>query len=226
MGERSWLTYCESINEWFDLWERIGSLSDASDELMAMGVDKAHEFIREHLDGQIPSMFELNYVLKITSSHAPFPKGSVVLAWSSSGDSTIQALPYYLRQQTEALGAFLAKYPDFNSEEGVQKYGVLYPEIRSPKRYTIVEDRLRDMPSKFFHFLEGLPEYFKTSYGYRTEKSFLDTLYHRFYDDPSMLAAAKRTFFCHTMLKISRSSEDWLMSSKNMASALGWMKLR
>lgn len=225
MGHRSWLTVVHSLQEWMDIWTRVGNLTQASNELMDMGVDKAAQFIKDHLNGQPPAMFDMDYVLVVDNQDAPFPKGSVVLAWSSDGDLTIKALPYYLRQQTEYLETFMAKYPSFHEASGPEKYGNLYHTVLTPSEVEEEGIALLHSARMKLEFLAGLPlrhlldgemigeNHLSEHDGTRTEQKFIEAMYYRLYDDPSGLGAANRSIF----LSHNSADKDFV---RKLASAL------
>ena len=67
----------------------------------------------------------IHYVLKIEKEGTPFPVGSVVVAWSADGSSSVNELrPVECQENTWLLDNVLDAFPEFHDEPGGPgKYG-------------------------------------------------------------------------------------------------------
>jgi hypothetical protein len=188
MGHRSWLTFVESKKEWLDLWRAI-----------TPHVERTNRDLQKSLDDfdYVPAFFSLDYVLSVETDSLAFPRGSAVLAWSSTGDSTIEILPYYLRQQTEYLETFLSKFPHYHRQpKGPAQFGAVLAPV--PTFADLLKSANGDEPrgiEQLLPFFGALPETVRVPWGEKCERGFVDQMYRRLYKDPSALSDANQSVF-------------------------------
>lgn len=98
MGLRSWLTPITEIDQWTEV----------------------HASIDEN-----PYANGIHYVIKIEKTGTPFPLGSVVIAWSGDGSSSVEKLrPLECKMNTWLLDNLLEDFPEWHTEPGgPQKFG-------------------------------------------------------------------------------------------------------
>jgi hypothetical protein len=204
VGHRSWFTFVESKSEWIDLWRVLSRATERWDALVALGIS---ELARRQI---IPAYFSMDYVLEVKNEGGPFTAGSVVLAWSSGGDYSIEALPYYLRQQTEYIETVLAKFPDFHHPpDGPARFGKMFHPV--PTVLDVLKggdwgdesgSEAKELLAVALPFLETLPDQIEVDWGTKSEAAFVKQMYRRLYKDPSALGDINQSVF------ISYSSKD------------------
>jgi hypothetical protein len=92
MGLRSWLSPITEKSQW----------------------DEVQTSIDEN-----PYANGIHYVLKIEKQGTPFPLGSVVVAWSGDGSSSVKELrPIECRNNTWLLDNLLDDFPEWHTEPG------------------------------------------------------------------------------------------------------------
>ena len=101
MGLRSWLSPMTEKSQWPDVMSSID---------------------------ENPYSNGIHYVLKIEKTGTPFPIGSVVVAWSGDGSSSLNELrPQEVQDNTWLLDNILDAYPTFHDEPGGPgKYGTFH----------------------------------------------------------------------------------------------------
>lgn len=100
MGLRSWLTPVDSYSEFETVYESI---------LENPGANGIH------------------YVLQLESDKVAFPPGTVIVAWSGDGSSTVEQLrPEQCLERTWLLDNWLEHFPEYHDEPGgPTKYGTM-----------------------------------------------------------------------------------------------------
>jgi len=89
----------------------------------------SREQLLETIDFAKNRAYSISYVLQITSENAPFPKGTVIVAWSGDGDKSREELINVVDIWDEVilLEDFLDDNPSADwhgGENGPGKYGV------------------------------------------------------------------------------------------------------
>ena len=103
MGLRSWLSPMTDKSQWQDILTSINENSYANG---------------------------IHYVIKIEKEGSPFPIGSVVVAWSAAGTSSINELkPQEVQDNSWLLDNLLDSYPEWHTEPGgPAKYGRIFKD--------------------------------------------------------------------------------------------------
>lgn len=147
MGHRSWFTYVESKSEWEDFFSSI----------------------KERYAKRLYQSCYVTYLLAV-AVEGPFPVGSIAIAWDGDGDSSLEYLPFYLRQQTHLLEGILKKFPHFHDPpNGPGNYGEIH--IGRPK------------DGQWSPHTDNLPDIIEHNKVKKSEAQFIDDLYYRQYSD-------------------------------------------
>ncbi len=122
MGLRSWLTPISDINQCNEVQTSI------NDNPYANGI---------------------HYVIRIENQGTPFPVGSIVVAWSGDGSSSVNELnPKECRDKTWLLDNLLDDFPEWHTEPGgPNKFGTALlseKEVNKALNSRGGEDGIRD----------------------------------------------------------------------------------